>query len=142
MPELQPNKSNKNNEESFWNKNIIWFIVGGVVIGILILVIVISKCTDSGRLDSNGDKIQVLLKETKRYHTLASQDKDPLVAFSHANYAWISIRLLKELFSEGEISKIVDYQTLQKWYQETDDLQHHLSKKISFANYGLGKSKY
>lgn len=134
MPE-QTKQQPDSVDESFWKKYGLWIIVGSVIIGVLILVVIISKCTDSGRLDTNGDKIQVILKETKRYHTLASQDKDPIVAYSHANYAWISIRLLKELFSEAEIAKIIDFSTLQKWYNETDELQSHLAKKISISNY-------
>lgn len=123
-------KSGAQVTEGFWKKYGVWCVVAFIILAFILLIVIVSKCTDSGRFDSTGDKIQTLLKESKRYIDLAKQDKDPLVAYSHVNYAWISIRLIKELFTQGEIESIDNLENINQMIQETDDLQHTLRSRM------------
>lgn len=123
----------------FWKKYGIWCIVGAVLVVFVILIVVVSKVTDSGRMDSNGDQIQSLLRDTKRYYDLATQDKDPIVAYAHANYAWMTIRILKQMYSDSDISRVENPQIVKRWLIETDSLQDQLSKRLSASGSVLFK---
>lgn len=123
----------KDGGESFWKKYGVWCICAIVLIVIVILIVVISKTTDCGRADAIGDQIQLLLRDTKRYYSLATQDKDPLIAYGHANYAFLTIRTLKQLYSEADISRIENPEIIQKWLIETDKLQDQLQKKLKMV---------
>ena len=127
------------NVDGFWKKYGIWCIVGAVLVIFVILIVVVSKVTDSGRMDSNGDQIQSLLRDTKRYYDLATQDKDAIVAYTHANYAWITIRILKQMYPDSEIARVENPQIVKRWLTETDALQDQLAKRLSTSGSVLYK---
>lgn len=125
-----PDSSPTSNKNNFWQNYGIWCILGSVILGFVIIVVIVSKCTDSGRLDSNGDKIQQMLKETKHYLDLAKQDKDPLIALTHANYAWMTIRNLKDLFQEAELNRMDSPELIQQFLNQSEQLQKDLTKRF------------
>lgn len=77
-----------------------------LLIGILIIIWL-------ERNDNRNSHIHTLIRQTARWAIASEQDKNPLIAVLHANYAVGYLSALKEIATDKEIEKITGLDIIQ-----------------------------
>lgn len=78
-----------------------------------------------------NDVIKILVRQSARWAAAAKQDKNPLIAVLHSNYAAGYLWALKDITSSQEVKSItnIDLKTLEKKItQIQDNTTKHLAK--------------
>ena len=73
--------------------------------------------------------IQKLVRQTARWATAAQQDKSPLVALLHANYAAGYLWALKDIASEKDINRVANI-NLRQFEEHIVNVQDSTTKKV------------
>ena len=103
------------------------YLVIGVLIGFLSMYIInqiVNRCwisNDTKRY--HNEIIQKLVRQTARWSTAASQDKNPVIAVLHANYGTGYLWALKDIATKEEIENAtnIDMDKFQKNVVDTQD---------------------
>jgi hypothetical protein len=85
-----------------------------------------SNNLQSNNLQSNND-IKILLRQTSRWAVASEQDKSPMIAVLHANYAVGYLQALTDIATEKEINKYIDF---NKFKKKIYDIQDNAVKKV------------
>lgn len=75
------------------------------------------------------DRIQIVVRQIKRWMYAVKQDKDKYVALLHSNYAVADIDMLTQMYSDEEIFKATKESRLWLW-KEAVRLQDEAQKNI------------
>lgn len=73
-------------------------------------------------VEDNNNHIKILLRQISRWSVASEQDKSPMIAVLHANYAVGYLQALTDIATEKEINKYLDFDKF-KWqiYKIQDD---------------------
>lgn len=73
-------------------------------------------------VENNNNHIKILLRQISRWSVASEQDKSPMIAVLHANYAVGYLQALTDIATEKEINKYLDFDKF-KWqiYKIQDD---------------------
>ena len=77
--------------------------------------------------------IETLLRQSARYALAAEQDKSPMIAVLHANYAAGYLWALKDIATETEIDEVSGTQKLKKLEAYVKKVQDVSTKQVSGA---------
>lgn len=78
--------------------------------------------------NTSSIKIDVLIRQTIRWCIAARQDKSPMISLLHANYGAGYLWALRDIASESEINKIMDFNKLRDIVLKTQDIA---TKKVA-----------
>jgi hypothetical protein len=92
-----------------------------MIILILILCIIIYLLVNQPKQVNKDDMIKALLRQTTRWAVASQQDKSPMVAVLHANYAIGYLMALRDIASEKEINRFVNLYKLNKLLLQIQD---------------------
>jgi hypothetical protein len=97
-----------------------------VILSALLLLCVLRKQVDHG---SKKEMVRKLTRQTARWATAARQDKNPLIAVLHANYAAGYLWALKDVASDAEIAQFAEDST--KFEEEVLKVQDMVTKRLA-----------
>jgi len=98
-----------------------------IIIAIVIVYFLFKRSTGV-----NSTVINNLLKKSAKWATTAQQDKSPLMANMHANYAVGYLWALKDLASENEI-QTASATSLKQFEEHILNVQEMVTKKVTEA---------
>ena len=87
----------------------IYFKVSVIVVGIILVVILLARWTQSGRPSYNPrfeKELKGLSEQASRWHVMSKQDSNPLISLMHADYAVAYGNILQSLAPEEDIQRI------------------------------------
>lgn len=97
------------------------------------------------RTCDNRNIIETLYRQCARWSTASTQDKNPVVANLHANYAAGYLWALEDLFTSDEITMVtgIDHKIFRKEIQKNQDIttQKVISACPKFATLDKNASK-
>ena len=108
-------------------------LIIGILIGFVSMYIInqiINSCwisNDSKRL--HNEMINILVRQTARWATAASQDDNPVIAVLHANYAAGYLWALKDIATDEEIQNASNIQ-MKKFQKNIVDTQDKANKNL------------
>lgn len=96
-----------------------------LIIAIFILIVMMQN-------KSRGLKgsIEKLVRQSARYATAAQQDKSPVIAVLHANYAAAYLHALKDIASESQIHNATGI-NVKKFKEHVINVQDMITKKTT-----------
>jgi hypothetical protein len=96
----------------------------------LIVVIIILFMLMQNKSRGMKHSIEKLVKQSARYATIAQQDKSPMTALLHANYAASYLYALKDIATENQIHNATGID-VKKFKEHIINVQDMVSKKTS-----------
>ena len=103
-----------------------------IILIIFIFFISITHATISNKKLNNTSSIQTLIRQCSRWAVAAAQDKSPIIALLHANYAAGYLWALKDIASDSEIKKVTNID-MQLFTNKITNIQDMCTKKVSQA---------
>ena len=96
-----------------------------LIIAIFILIVIMQNKTRGMK-----SSIEKLIRQSARYATAAQQDKSPVIAVLHANYAAAYLYALKDIASNSQIHNATGID-VKKFTQHVTNVQDMVTKKTT-----------
>lgn len=93
-------------------------VIVGLLIIIMVLLFALCKSKEGTR---HQNDIEELVRQTSRWAVASQQDKSPMIALLHANYAAGYLQALELIGTENEIDAVTNLENLRKKVYRTQD---------------------
>lgn len=96
----------------------------------LIIIIIVLFILMQNKARGMKNSINKLVKQSARYATIAQQDKSPMTALLHANYAASYLHALNDIATDNQIHNATGID-VKKFKEHVNNVQDMVSKKTS-----------
>ena len=107
--------------------------IGLIILAVVVGLALLSKWTDNTKNTYPSKflhQFRNLIEQATRYHTMAKQDRNPIVSLMHADYALAYAYVTRSLLSESEIQNIAKVNISHLISYLEQDQQHALKDLV------------